>query len=115
MSIVKDHGYRIEKHFYETKDNYINCAFRIPGPKKDESASVANRPVLLLQHGMNDSCQFALNEGKDSLALFFAECGFDVWLNNQRGSCYSRHHRYLDPDNDSEFWHYSFPELGRYD
>ena len=113
MKLVRDHGYPIQKHFYKTEDDYINCAFRIPGPKSAEPST--SRPVIVLQHGMNDSCFFAMNEGTDSLALFFAEAGFDVWLNNTRGSFYSRHHKHLDPSEDQEFWNFSFQELGRYD
>ena len=64
---------------------------------------------------MNDSCHFAAHEGTDSLALFFAQAGFDVWLNNTRGNTYSRNHKRLDPETDQEFWEFSFQELGRYD
>ena len=31
--VVRDYGYPIEKHFIKTQDNYINCAFRISGPR----------------------------------------------------------------------------------
>jgi phosphoserine phosphatase len=33
MEMVSDYNYPIEKYFYTTKDNYINCLFRISGPK----------------------------------------------------------------------------------
>ena len=33
VELVTDYDYPIEKHFYETKDNYINCVFRISGPR----------------------------------------------------------------------------------
>lgn len=33
VQIVRDYGYPIEKHFYTTKDHYINCVFRICGPR----------------------------------------------------------------------------------
>jgi len=33
MEMVRDYDYPIEKHYYETKDNYINCVFRISGPR----------------------------------------------------------------------------------
>ena len=49
------------------------------------------------------------------MAFFFADQGFDVWLNNSRGSRYSRFHKYLDPDSDPEYWDFSFYELGKYD
>ena len=31
--LVKGYDYPFEKHFYETKDGYINCIHRINGPK----------------------------------------------------------------------------------
>jgi len=33
VEIVRDNNYPIEKHFYTTKDYYINCVFRISGPR----------------------------------------------------------------------------------
>ena len=39
-------------------------------------------------------------------------------MNNSRGNRYSRHHAYLDPDNDAHkatFWDYSFEEMAKYD
>ena len=49
------------------------------------------------------------------MAFFFADAGFDVWMNNSRGNRYSRDHKYLDPDVDKEYWNFSFDELGKYD
>lgn len=49
------------------------------------------------------------------MAFFFADAGFDVWMNNSRGNCFSRDHKYLDPDNDECFWDFSFHELGKFD
>lgn len=43
------------------------------------------------------------------------EEGFDVWLINCRGNKYSRKHTSLDPNFDSEFWRFSFHEIGVYD
>ena len=45
-----------------------------------------------------------------------ASAGFDVWLGNNRGTRYSRKNTRLNPDTDaSEFFKYSFFELGQYD
>ena len=49
------------------------------------------------------------------MAFFFADAGFDVWMNNSRGNKFSREHKYLDPDIDKEYWDFSFYELGKYD
>ena len=113
--IVRDHGYKIEKHFYETADNYINCTFRIPGPAASTKENTKDKPVIVLQHGLNDSSQCFMIDGKDSLALFFVDAGFDVWLNNTRGNRFSQHHKFFDPKYDDDYWNYSFQELGKYD
>ena len=46
MGVARGHGYAVEKHFYTTEDDYINCAFRLPGPRG--SKDVEGRPVMLL-------------------------------------------------------------------
>ena len=51
VEIVRDHNYPIEKHFYTTKDHYINCVFRISGPRgtsalQNEKLAQA-KPVLI--------------------------------------------------------------------
>jgi len=33
MMVVRGHGYPFEKHYITTEDNYINCVFRISGPR----------------------------------------------------------------------------------
>lgn len=40
---------------------------------------------------------------------------YDVWMGNFRGNTFSRNHTFLNPDNDSRFWNYSFHEIGIYD
>lgn len=40
---------------------------------------------------------------------------YDVWMLNARGNPYSRRHVWLDPDIDTEYWDFSFAEIGKYD
>lgn len=115
MEMVRDYGYPLEKHFYETKDNYINCVFRIRGPRGSKVNSIAPRNVIIYQHGLLDSSAGICCDGTNSMAFFFADAGFDVWMNNSRGNRYSKHHKFLDPDVHQEYWDFSFEEQGKFD
>jgi len=51
MEMVIDYNYPIEKHFYTTEDGYINCVFRISGPRGTTAANNAmlnnKKPVVI--------------------------------------------------------------------
>jgi lysosomal acid lipase/cholesteryl ester hydrolase len=47
-------------------------------------------------------------------AFQLVRAGYDVWLGNQRGTKYSKAHKWLDP-NSKEYWQFSFTEMGEYD
>lgn len=124
MQVIKDHGYPIEKHFYTTEDDYINCVFRISGPRgtsakfnteQQKKGLSEKRPVIVYQHGLLDSCAGICMDELDSFAFFLADQGFDVWMANSRGNKFSKHHTYMDPEEDKDYWKFSFYEMGRYD
>lgn len=48
-------------------------------------------------------------------AYLLADLGYDVWLSNVRGNTYGRKHQTLNPDKDSDFWQWSFHEIGMFD
>ena len=56
IHVIRDHLYPCERHFYTTKDNYINCVFRISGQRGTTAEENANarladgyrpKPVML--------------------------------------------------------------------
>ena len=51
----------------------------------------------------------------DSLAFILADAGYDVWMNNNRGNRFSKHHAYYDPGVHEEYWDFSFQEFAQYD
>lgn len=74
---------------------------------------------------MESALSFMMN-GHFSIAFRLVDLGFDVWLNNSRGSRYSREHRSLDITNRSKhlpeikeqydrYYDFSFHEMGLYD
>ena len=117
FEMVTSYDYPIEKTFYETSDGHINCLFRISGPRGTHARDNTNtgKPVIVYQHGLLDSGRSICLDGENSLAFLLADAGFDVWMNNSRGSKFSRHHKFFDPHCDDDFWDYSFHEMGTLD
>jgi len=94
-----------------TEDGYILQLYRIPKGKVDP-----NGKVCLFVHGVLDSADaWVLGWEDKSYAFRLLNSGYDVWFGNNRGNKYSRKHKTLNPDSNSEFWDFSYIELGKYD
>ena len=106
-------SYPVESHRVTTQDGYILTLNRI---QRKYSSISPNLPVVLLMHGLLDSSDGAvINDESKSPAFMLANLGYDVWSGNARGNKYSRSHVKYDPDNDREFWDFSWDDIAAYD
>ncbi|KAH7484366.1 hypothetical protein PRIC1_003675 [Phytophthora ramorum] len=118
VEIVEARGYFVETHKVTTADNYVLTMYRLPktyDESQSEAEPTANKPVVLLQHGLLDSSfTFVSNFRNQSLAFVLVDAGYDVWLANNRGTTWSREHLTYT-DDDDEFWEFSWEDMGKYD
>ncbi|RLN82900.1 hypothetical protein BBJ28_00000891 [Nothophytophthora sp. Chile5] len=118
MEIVEARGYAVEAHNVTTEDRYVLTTYRLPKTYAETQAgaeAAANKPVVLLQHGLLDSSfTFVCNFRNQSLAFVLADAGYDVWLGNNRGNTWSNHHLDYTTDDD-EYWDFSWEDMGLYD
>ncbi|GER47492.1 lipase, partial [Striga asiatica] len=107
---VSVHGYKCQEYNVTTDDGYILSVQNIPQGRAGSPGP--NRPPVLLQHGiLVDGMTWVLNSPEQSLAMILADNGFDVWISNIRGTRFSRRHLQLDPDDDDEFWDWTWDDL----
>ncbi|KAL1114775.1 hypothetical protein AAG570_007599, partial [Ranatra chinensis] len=111
-ALVAANGYPVERHEVTTEDGYILTLFRIPHGRGHSSTS--SSPLLLMHGLMCSSDCWVLPIPEKGLGYILADAGYDVWIGNNRGNTYSRHHVKLRT-NDPQFWDYSFHEMGYYD
>ncbi|KAI5700536.1 hypothetical protein M8J75_000227 [Diaphorina citri] len=104
--VVKSFGYPVEKHIIESGDGFLLNMFRIPNQ---------DGPAVLITHGiLLASDTWVLRGPKEDLAFMLADRGYDVWLADTRGNCYSHKHKTLT-ETDAKFWDFSFDEMGKFD
>ncbi|CAI2372429.1 unnamed protein product [Moneuplotes crassus] len=107
------YGFGYEEYQITTEDGYINTLMRIPSTPGSQQA--AGKPPLYFIHATPFSSEdFTARGPEDSPAFHFANLGYDVWLNNWRGSIHSRDHVQYDPQTDHEYWNYDLVDM-RYD
>ena len=113
VEYVQYFNYPVEVHRVTTDDGYILTVFRI---QRKYSTITNGLPVVFFQHGLLDCAEgWIINDESKAPALMLANLGYDVWLGNVRGNKYGREHIHFDPDNDAEFWQFSFDEMAAHD
>lgn len=115
--IIQRWGYKAEYYEVTTEDGYILPLYRIPHGRNAQSPSAQDtpRPVVYLQHGLeNSAADWVINLPTQSAGFIFADAGFDVWIGNFRGTMYSKRHTSLSPK-DHKFWQFSWDEMAMYD
>jgi pimeloyl-ACP methyl ester carboxylesterase len=112
LNLVKPLGYPVEEHKVTTEDGYVLTVFRL---QAKGSGIAGGKPVVLLQHGNEDSSDgYVLNDEDKAPGFVLANAGYDVWLPNNRGNKYSMTHKTMSVFN-RNFWDYSFQEMGAKD
>jgi pimeloyl-ACP methyl ester carboxylesterase len=111
--ICSSNGYQYEEHTVITDDGYILTLFRVPGSSSNPPAP--NKPVVFLQHGLEDIADVWIWNTAFSPCFFLVNAGFDVWLGNSRGSVHSLGHTDWDSDSDSEYWQFTWQQMAEFD
>jgi hypothetical protein len=93
-----------------TEDEYILSLWRVTRP--DQNVEPTERPILYISVNSEFAAENFMIHGPDlSPAFYFYNQGYDVFVNNLRGTTYSRRHQTLNPDVDREFWAINFDSL----
>ncbi|XP_075985432.1 lipase 1-like [Anticarsia gemmatalis] len=112
--LTSEYGYLAEEHKVVTEDGYILTMFRIAKSRNCEG-KIRSPPVFLM-HGLLQSSDSFIDSGPNAgLAYLISDACYDLWLGNNRGNYYSRHHVTLDPDSDPRYWDFYINEIGSYD
>eukprot|EP00179_Madagascaria_erythrocladioides_P000089 CAMPEP_0198314120 /NCGR_PEP_ID=MMETSP1450-20131203/4899_1 /TAXON_ID=753684 ORGANISM="Madagascaria erythrocladiodes, Strain CCMP3234" /NCGR_SAMPLE_ID=MMETSP1450 /ASSEMBLY_ACC=CAM_ASM_001115 /LENGTH=416 /DNA_ID=CAMNT_0044017157 /DNA_START=103 /DNA_END=1353 /DNA_ORIENTATION=+ len=111
--LIISNGYPVEAVTATTEDGFVLSMQRIPPRRRAAGAGAA--PAVLLQHGFLDASHtWVINDRGHSLAFLLSDRGYDVFLGNNRGNCYSMRSTRYSNDTDA-FWAYSFDEMAQYD
>ncbi|XP_058839959.1 lipase 1-like [Topomyia yanbarensis] len=108
--LITKYGYEVEEHLVRTEDGYLLTMFRIPARRRRRR----KHPVFMMHSLFSSSSEWVLIGRKHGLAYLLANRGYDVWMGNARGTRYSRSHERYSISS-SEFWDFSFHEIGFYD
>ncbi|XP_023311169.1 lipase 1-like [Anoplophora glabripennis] len=105
--IIRKWGFNAEEHYNRTEDGYEILIVR-------SYSKITRSTPIVIGHGIYMNSLAFVDTGKKSLTYILNKLGYDVWLINFRGTRYSSNHDNLTT-NDTEYWKFSFHEMGVYD
>lgn len=101
QTLARSHGFELIHHDVVTEDGYI---VNVQNLKRQGEGKGPQRPVVLLAHGLIDSSDTWLVNGRNkSLAYALHDAGYDVWMSNSRGNRYSQG-RHVSEKNTKKIW-----------
>jgi pimeloyl-ACP methyl ester carboxylesterase len=106
------YGLRVDTYEIITDDGFVLTVQRIVDPKETLEDRQKRKPILCL-HGLLQSSGSFCSSGKQSLAYFFHDEGYDVWLGNNRCG-FEPKHTFLSP-NDYRMWDWDIVDMAQHD
>lgn len=105
-------GYKLEEHLVTTEDGFQIVLHHLIDPDEPVEKRAKRYPVLL-QHGLMQSSAAFCTSGRSSLGPYLLECGYDVWLGNNRNGFHPRHTKYTRWN--PKVWQWGVREMGTKD
>ncbi|CAH2350455.1 hypothetical protein CLIB1423_01S10484 [[Candida] railenensis] len=98
-----------------TEDGFILTLHHLFDPKETQEQKDARTPILL-QHGLLSCSGAFLTAGHNSLACYFQEEGYDVWLGNNRSWFEAVHSEYEgNLKHNEKYWDWDVRDFAYYD
>lgn len=105
----------LEEYVITTKDGYALTLHRLIFPNESTDERDKKKPILL-QHGLLLCSGAWLTPGRNSLAYYFMEMGYDVWMGNNRCGFEPKHTDYSgNLFHNEKFWDWDVRWLAFYD
>ncbi|SCU96775.1 LANO_0E14334g1_1 [Lachancea nothofagi CBS 11611] len=108
----KGYGISIEEFKVETEDGFVLDLWHFKPAEEDRPINTERHPMLLL-HGLLQSAGSFASGGRKSLAHYFYESRFDVWLGNNRCGLNPQWNEKLIKGEDK--WNWDMRKMAQYD